>query len=81
MALFIEIVVDPEAAHDPEIAKRLADACPVDIFAQAGDGGLEIVERNIDECTLCELCLAAGKPGQIRVLKLYDERKPLARSA
>ena len=81
MGLFVEIVVDPEAARDPEIAKQLCDACPVDIFAQAEDGGLQIVERNVDECTLCELCLAVGRPGQIQVLKLYDDRKALARSA
>jgi ferredoxin-like protein FixX len=81
MALFVEIVVDPEAARDAEIVKQLCEACPVDIFAQSDDGALQIVERNVDECTLCELCLAVGSPGQIQVRKLYDPDNPLQRSA
>ena len=81
MALFIGIVVDPEAARSAELVKQLCEACPVDIFAMADDGALEIVERNVDECTLCELCLAVGKPGQVQVRKLYDDGKLLERSA
>jgi NAD-dependent dihydropyrimidine dehydrogenase PreA subunit len=44
----------------------------VDIFAQAADGGLEIVERNLDECVLCRLCLDASPPGAVEIIKLYD---------
>ncbi len=60
MALFIEVRVDPATAADPELAKQLAEVCPVDIFARAPDGRLEIAPANLDECTLCELCLAIG---------------------
>ena len=35
----------------------------MDIFA-ARDGGIEIVEENLDECVLCELCLDAAPPGR-----------------
>ena len=80
MALFVEIQVDPQGAADPELVKKLVEACPVDIFARDDDGALQIVDANVDECTLCELCLAVGKPGQVRVLKLYDEARPLERS-
>ena len=80
MALFIEIQVDEALREDAAQRKRLVEACPVDIFADS-ERGLEIVDANVDECTLCELCLAVGAPGQVRVLKLYDERKPLERSA
>jgi NAD-dependent dihydropyrimidine dehydrogenase PreA subunit len=45
--------------------------CPVDIFA-AGDAGVEIVDENLDECVLCELCIDAAPPGTVRVRKLYD---------
>lgn len=76
MALFIEVEVEPAARRDPEVARKLAECCPVDIFAQASNGGVEIVEGNLDECTLCELCLDAA-PGKVRVLKLYDDRRPL----
>ena len=68
---FIEVEVSGEAATDPEIAKQLEEVCPVDIF-RAGDSGLEIVDENLDECVLCELCLEAAPPGTVVVKKLYD---------
>jgi NAD-dependent dihydropyrimidine dehydrogenase PreA subunit len=70
-ALFINVEVDELVAHDPELAKKLEEVCPVDIFA-AVDGQLQIVEENLDECVLCELCLHATPPGTVRVIKLYD---------
>ena len=60
---------------------KLVESCPVDIFKADADGALEIVEQNVDECTLCELCLGVGEPGQVQVLKLYADRAPLERSA
>jgi ferredoxin-like protein FixX len=73
---FIAIEVDDAAASDTHLARRLSEACPVDIFAQR-DGGLELVERNLDECVLCRLCLdAAGTT--VKVIKLYDEGAMLA---
>lgn len=81
MALFIEIQVDPAAAKNPETAAKLAEVCPVGIFATNDAGELDVVEANVDECTLCELCLAVGDPGQVQVIKLYDENKRLERSA
>ncbi len=70
-ALFIDVEVDESAAHDRKLAAKLAEICPVDIF-RAGDDGVEIVEDNLDECVLCELCLNASPPGTVRVVKLYD---------
>ncbi len=70
-AVFIEVDVSPEAASDPELAKKLEEVCPVDIFA-ARDDGVEIVRGNLDECVLCELCLEAAPPGTVVVRKLYD---------
>ena len=81
MALFVEIQVDSKLATDAEGVKTLVETCPVDIFAVAADGALEIVDENVDECTLCELCLGVGTLGQVNVLKLYDDGKPLQRSA
>jgi len=80
MALFIAVEVDPALASDSASAKKLAEVCPVDIFKAAGSG-VEIVEKNLDECTLCELCLAVGKPGQVKVKKLYDGGALLERHA
>lgn len=71
-ALFIAVGVDESVARDPELARKLTDVCPVDIFAQNEDGTLRIVEDNLDECVLCELCLRAAPPGTVRVAKLYS---------
>ncbi|HEY0517205.1 MAG TPA: hypothetical protein VGD00_08800 [Solirubrobacteraceae bacterium] len=72
-ATFIAIEVDDQLAGDPQAAARLAEACPVDIYAQRDGDGLEIVESNIDECVLCRLCLDASPPGAVKVIKLYDD--------
>jgi NAD-dependent dihydropyrimidine dehydrogenase PreA subunit len=69
--MFIDVEVDDSIQGDPELAKKLEDACPVDIFA-ANDGRVEVVEENLDECVLCELCINAAPPGRLRVRKLYD---------
>jgi NAD-dependent dihydropyrimidine dehydrogenase PreA subunit len=69
--VFIDVQVDPALATDGELAATLAEVCPVDIFA-AGEGGVRIVEENLDECVLCELCLNAAPPGAVKVIKLYD---------
>jgi ferredoxin-like protein FixX len=79
-ALFIGVEVDDEVARNSELAAKLTEVCPVDIYAQADDGSLEIVEENLDECVLCELCLEAAPPGKVRVLKLYEDGAALARS-
>ena len=71
-ALFIDVEVDEEVARDPEYARKLAEVCPVDIFGQADGGSVEIVEENLDECVLCELCINAAPQDTVRVLKLYS---------
>jgi NAD-dependent dihydropyrimidine dehydrogenase PreA subunit len=68
---FIDVQVDPTAGADPELARKLEDVCPVDIF-KAGDAGVEVVEEQLDECVLCELCINAAPAGAVRVLKLYS---------
>lgn len=70
--LFIDVEVDDAVKSDAEITRKLVDACPVDIFAASGDGSLEIVTKNLDECVLCNLCVDAAPPGTVRVLKLYE---------
>jgi NAD-dependent dihydropyrimidine dehydrogenase PreA subunit len=68
---FIDVEVDAAVASDPEQARKLAEVCPVDIF-KAGSKGLEIVEENLDECVLCELCIRAAPAGAVTVHKLYS---------
>jgi ferredoxin-like protein FixX len=78
-AIFIAVEIDDQAAADTELAKKLTEACPVDIYAQKQDDGtLAIVEQNLDECVLCRLCLDASPPGTVKVIKLYDRGAVLA---
>jgi ferredoxin-like protein FixX len=77
-AIFIGIEVDEAAlAQHPELPAHLTQVCPVDIYREAGDGGLEIVVENVDECVLCGLCLDTAAlgvaDGAVKVLKLYDD--------
>jgi NAD-dependent dihydropyrimidine dehydrogenase PreA subunit len=69
--VFIDVEIDESVRGDAELAKKLEDACPVDIYA-VRDGGVEVIEENLDECVLCELCTAAAPAGKLRVRKLYD---------
>ncbi len=74
------VEVDDSVSGDAELAKRLEEACPVDIFA-ADESGVRIVEENLDECVLCGLCLDASPPGAVKVIKLYDGEALLERAA
>ena len=71
--MFIDVQVDAKVAADTALAKKLVDVCPVNIFAQDERGTLRIVEENLDECVLCELCIQAAPAGGVRVIKLYDD--------
>ena len=70
--VFIDVEVDSSIAGDAELAKKLEEVCPVDIF-KATDSGVEIVEDNLDECVLCNLCVDAAPEGTVRVVKLYEQ--------
>jgi NAD-dependent dihydropyrimidine dehydrogenase PreA subunit len=70
--VFIDVEVEDSVASDAELAKKLEEVCPVDIF-RAGDSGVEIVVENLDECVLCYLCVDAAPEGAVRVIKLYEQ--------
>ena len=70
--VFIDVKVDAAVAKDAAIAKKLVEVCPVNIFAQNADGSVAIVEKNLDECTLCDLCFQAAPQGSVQIVKLYE---------
>jgi NAD-dependent dihydropyrimidine dehydrogenase PreA subunit len=76
--IFIAVEVDDQAAADAALARKLTEACPVDIFAQGAGGAVEIVEKNLDECVLCRLCLDAAPANAVKIIKLYDDSAVLA---
>jgi ferredoxin-like protein FixX len=75
---FIAVEVDDAVAADAELARKLTEACPVDIFGQQAGGALEIVQSNLDECVLCRLCMDAAGAANVKVIKLYDSDAVLA---
>jgi len=72
MPMFVHLEVDPEVAADAELAKKLVEVCPVNIFEQDADGTCVVAEENEDECVLCDLCVQAAPEGKVRVIKLYE---------
>jgi NAD-dependent dihydropyrimidine dehydrogenase PreA subunit len=70
--VFIDVEVDASVAGDAALAAKLEEVCPVDIF-KATDSGVEVVEGNLDECVLCNLCVDAAPKGAVRVVKLYEQ--------
>jgi NAD-dependent dihydropyrimidine dehydrogenase PreA subunit len=71
--VFIDVEVDASVAGDAALAAKLEEVCPVDIF-KATDSGVELVEGNLDECVLCNLCVDAAPEGSVRVVKLYEQQ-------
>ncbi|MCW3011620.1 MAG: hypothetical protein JWO90_2024 [Solirubrobacterales bacterium] len=76
-ATFIGIEVDDSVVGDADLAKRLDEACPVDIY-DGSSGRIQIREENVDECVLCRLCLDASPADTVKVIKLYDDEAVLA---
>jgi NAD-dependent dihydropyrimidine dehydrogenase PreA subunit len=69
--IFIDVEVSDEIRDDAEMAAKLEEVCPVDIFAD-DEGRVAIVRENLDECVLCNLCVEAAPAGGVIVKKLYD---------
>jgi NAD-dependent dihydropyrimidine dehydrogenase PreA subunit len=70
--VFISVEVEASVRDDRELAAKLTEVCPVDIFAIGAEGGVAIVEENLDECVLCRLCIDASPAGTVKVHKLYS---------
>jgi NAD-dependent dihydropyrimidine dehydrogenase PreA subunit len=71
-AMFIRVDIDDSVQGEADLCARLVEVCPVDIFARTESGGVTTVEQNLDECTLCDLCMQAA-PNRVQVVKLYRE--------
>ena len=69
--LFIDVIVDPKVAKDLTVARKLEEVCPVGIF-EVNEQELQIVEKNLDECVLCDLCLEAAPEDGVSIDRLYD---------
>jgi NAD-dependent dihydropyrimidine dehydrogenase PreA subunit len=72
--VFIGVEVAASVRDDAELAAKLTEVCPVDIFAVGAGGGVEVVEENLDECVLCRLCIEAAPAGTVTVLRRYSDQ-------
>lgn len=70
--IFIDAEISDEIRDDSEMAAKLEEVCPVDIYTN-DDGKVAVVRENLDECVLCNLCVEAAPPGGVVVKKLYDD--------
>ncbi|MDD9936366.1 MAG: hypothetical protein OXT09_22330 [Myxococcales bacterium] len=71
--MFIRIDLKEDAIAEAGAAAKLIEVCPVKIFAAgADDKSVSIIDDNVDECTLCDLCMEASPKG-VKVVKLYEE--------
>ncbi len=70
--MFIAVEIDHVASQDKELAKKLVEVCPVNIFGVDGKGHATILPENLDECVLCDLCVQAAPPKGVVVRKLYS---------
>ena len=73
MAMFIRVDVDHSSVQKtPGVAQKLIEVCPVKIFQPgSAENTVSVVEDNVDECTLCDLCMQAS-PNGVKVVKLYE---------
>ncbi len=73
MAMFIRVDLKNDVVRKTEgLAAKLVEVCPVNIFAAGAEKGTAaVVEENVDECTLCDLCMQASPDG-VKVVKLYE---------
>lgn len=71
MGMFIEVQINQEACTSAKgSCKVCVESCPVDIFALK-DGYAVVVDNNVDECTLCNLCLDKCPAHAVTLTKLY----------
>ena len=77
MGMFIDIELHTNQIS-PDIASKLVAVCPVDIFTFA-NAQLDIQPQQVDECTLCELCLDEAPAGSLTIHKLYGQPALLSR--
>jgi NAD-dependent dihydropyrimidine dehydrogenase PreA subunit len=73
MAMFIRVDLKNDVVQKtPGLAKKIVEVCPVNIYKLgSAENTVDTVEDNLDECTLCDLCMQASPDG-VKVVKLYE---------
>jgi len=79
VGIFIEINLENDRLS-LELRQRLVSVCPVDIF-KTEDQLVAACPEQVDECTLCELCLDIAPAGALTIRKLYSDQHLVSRGS
>ncbi len=72
MALFIEVTIDEAACASQPACRECVQSCPVDILErEPGERVALVIDENVDECILCDLCVVRCPVEAVTVTKLY----------
>ena len=72
MGLFIEVSIDEAACASRPTCRECVQSCPVDILErEPGERVARVIDENVDECILCDLCVVRCPVEAVTVTKLY----------
>ena len=72
MGLFIEVTIDEAACASRPACRECVQSCPVDILErEPGERVARVIDENVDECILCDLCVVRCPVEAVTVTKLY----------
>ncbi len=72
MGLFIEVTIEEAACASQPECRECVLSCPVDILErEAGERVARVIDENVDECILCDLCVVRCPVEAVTVTKLY----------
>lgn len=72
MGLFIEVTIEEAACASQPGCRECVQSCPVDILArEPGERVARVIDENVDECILCDLCVVRCPVEAVTVTKLY----------
>ncbi|MXW26933.1 MAG: 4Fe-4S dicluster domain-containing protein [Dehalococcoidia bacterium] len=72
MGLFIEVAIEEAACASQPECRECVQSCPVDILERAaGERVARVIDENVDECILCDLCVVRCPVEAVTVTKLY----------
>lgn len=72
MGLFIQVTIEEAACASQPGCRECVQSCPVDILErEAGERVARVIDENVDECILCDLCVVRCPVEAVTVTKLY----------
>ncbi len=72
MGLFIEVIINEGACASQPACRECVQSCPVDILErEPGERVARVIDANVDECILCDLCVVRCPVEAVTVTKLY----------